>query len=130
MATSDDFIFDLDNVSKEPNQPKSIYAGDVYGGQPSVTVTNDGIWLAGSKTSVINITDEYGVHLTGNISLSANPNQISIAGGYWVFNPMIVSCIPSTSATPIPVLVRSTPHLLKSQNSLTSAFSSLGSNGL
>jgi hypothetical protein len=128
--TSDNYNFDIDNTSKVSNPPKSIYAGDVFGDQPSLTVTDDGIYIAGSKTSVISVTEKYGVQLTGNISFSANPQQIYLAGGYWTLNPLLLSCLPSSSATPIPTLIKSTPLILSSQSGLTSCLSNLGSNGL
>jgi hypothetical protein len=130
MPNSDSYNFDMDNEAGVQNQPKSIYAGDIYGGQPSITTTDEGIFIAGSKTNVIQVTKEFGVHLTGDISLSANPNQIVIGGGYWSLNPLLLSCLPSTSATPIPVLVRTTPKLLNSKDSLDDCLSMIGSNGL
>jgi hypothetical protein len=128
--TSDNYVFDLDNVSNVPNQPKSIYAGDVYGDQPFVTVTDDGVWIAGSTSQVMAVTEKYGVQLTGNISLSGNPQQIYLAGGYWTLNPLLLSCLPSTSVTPIPVLIPATPLVLSSQSGLTGCLTNLGSNGL
>ena len=128
--TSDSYIFDVDNQAKSANPPKMMYAGDILAGQPSVTVTDDGVYLAGSKTNVINVTENYGVYMTGNISLSANPSQIFIGGGYWSFNPLLLSCLPSTSATPIPVLVRTNPPILNSQSSVSDCLSFMSSNGL
>lgn len=125
-----DLLYDLDNASQVDNQPKAIYSGDSYSGQPVIAVLEEGVYLAGSKTQVISITEEFGIRLAGKISLGANPDSISIAGGYWRLNPLLLSCLPSTSATPIPVLVRSQPELLQNADALTNCLSILGSNGL
>ena len=108
--------------------PKSLYAGDQISGQPQVIVTEDEIVLSAGTTNVIRVDEDYGVLLGGQLSLSANPRQISIGGGYWTLNPLLLSCIPSTSATPIPVLVKSTPNLLSKMSSLSSGMSFLQAN--
>jgi hypothetical protein len=56
------------------------------------------------------------------------PDQISIGGGFWRFNPMLLSCVPSTTPTPIPVLVRSTPELLRGKAAIGQAHESLMAN--
>ena len=128
--TSDNFTFDVDNTSKSTNPPKVMYAGDIFSGQPNVAITDTGIFAAASKTQVLAITEAFGIHMTGDISLSAMPSQIYIGGGYWTLNPLLLSCLPSTSATPIPVLVKSKPLLLTKHKSLSDCLTFLGSNGL
>lgn len=49
------------------------------------------------------------------------PDQISIGGGYWRLNPLLLSCVPSTTPTPVPVLVKSTPELLRHASAVASA---------
>ncbi len=56
------------------------------------------------------------------------PGQISIAGGYWRLNPMLLSCVPSTTPTPIPVLIRSTPELLQAKDAIGQALAFLMAN--
>lgn len=124
-----DYVFDLDNESKVENPPKIFYAGDAFNGQPYITVTEDGIFIAGNKKQVFNITPDYGLQLTGNISLATTPENISI-GGYWSLNPVLLSCLPSTSATPIPVLIQNTPPIVKNKSSLDDALSFISSGGL
>jgi hypothetical protein len=116
---------DLENAAGDLNQPKAIYAGDAYQGQPYIVVTDESIILVGDKNNVINITPEFGVMLAGKLSLSAMPDQIALGGGYWRFNPLLVSCVPSTTPTPIPTLVQSTPDLLRSSTGISSCESSL-----
>ena len=125
-----DLVHDLDNTSKVVNQPKAIYAGDSYSDQPLFLVTNDAIIAAASKTQGIIITEDFGVTLSGKISFRSNPDQMSFGFGYWRLNPLVLSCLPSTSATPIPMLVRSTPELLQSASALSDSLSILDDNGL
>jgi hypothetical protein len=86
---------DLENTSGALNQPKVIYAGDAYQGQPYIVVTEDGIIIVGDANTVVNVGPEFGVLLSGKLSLSAMPDQIAIGGGYWRLNPLLTSCVPS-----------------------------------
>ena len=90
---------DLENTSGALNQPKVIYAGDAYQGQPYIVVTEDNIILVGDQNTVINVGPDFGVLLSGKLSLSAMPDQIAIGGGYWRLNPLLTSCVPSTTPT-------------------------------
>jgi hypothetical protein len=118
-------VFDLENTGDSLQQPKVIFAGDAYQGQPYLIVTEDEIILVGDKGNVINVSPEFGVYMAGKISLSAMPDQISIGGGYWRLNPLLTSCVPSTTPTPIPTLVQATPDLLRSSSAITDCESSL-----
>jgi hypothetical protein len=116
---------DLDNQDNSL-QPKAIYAGDVWNGQPALIATDEDIILAADPTdAVIDLCAEFGVLISGKISLSATPDQITIGGGYWALNPLLTTCMPSTTPTPIPVLVKTTPPLLDAADDLQSAFSEL-----
>jgi hypothetical protein len=128
MASS--LVYDLENQDGTyQKNPKSLFAGDQYsGGQPQVIVTEDEIVLAANDTNVIRVDPKYGVLLSGQLSLAATPEQISFGGGYWKFNPLLLSCIPSTSATPIPVLIKSTPALLPGASSLSAAMALVTAN--
>ena len=115
-----DLFFDFENFLGKLT-PKALFAGDSYKGQPSVVVTEDEVLLTGDKNTLVRVDPTFGVQLSGQLSLSATPEQISIAGGYWRFNPMLLSCLPSTTPTPIPTLVKSTPALLQGQKQADSA---------
>lgn len=129
MTVPTQLIYDLENQKQTyKKNPKSLYAGDQVDGQPQVIVTENEIVLSAGDTNVIRVDPEYGVLLSGQLSLSATPEQISFGGGYWRFNPLLLSCIPSTSATPVPVLIKDQPNLLKKTSSLTSAMSFLTGN--
>jgi len=116
---------DLDN-NDNSLQPKAIYAGDVWNGQPALIATADDIIMAADPTdAVIDLSSEFGVLISGKLSLSATPDDITIGGGYWKLNPLLTTCMPSTTPTPIPVLVKCTPALLSAADDLQSAFSEL-----
>lgn len=118
---NDPLIVDTDN-KQDPKalQPKVVYAGDVWEGQPYVAVLENGINLSASKTSGVALSDKFGVTLSGPISLSTMPDQIQIGGGYWSFNPLLLSCIPSTTPTPVPLLKKTVPRLLKAKDDISS----------
>lgn len=126
---NDPLIIDTDNRQDPlPLQPKTIYAGDAWEGQPYISVTEADIIIAGSKTAGIAISDKFGVTIGGKISLATAPDQLQIGGGYWTFNPLILSCLPSTTPTPIPTLVKATPRLLQAKPDAEGAVSDMISN--
>jgi hypothetical protein len=127
--SSTPLVWDLENQDGTyQKQPKAMYAGDFYDGQPTVAVTEDEVVLAGDANNVIRVDPQFGVLLSGKLSLSATPDQISFGGGYWRFNPLLLTCLPSTTPTPIPTLVKATPNLLEGSDTLSSCMSFLTSN--
>ena len=127
MASDDAIVHDLENRSGVL-QPKAIYAGDEYLGQAFAIVEEDEIILVADKDNVMNVSPHFGVLLAGKLSLSAMPDQISIAGGYYRLNPQLLSCIPSTTPTPVPTLVKATPDLLRAKDAISSALNYLIAN--
>jgi hypothetical protein len=109
MADEQDRRYDL--VSPDL-QPKMLHAGDQWQGQPFVFLSDGQVVLAGSLEHGISVDPEFGTHIQGPISLSDTPENISVAGGYWRINPMVLACIGSSAAMPVPWLVPSDPELL------------------
>ena len=60
--------------------------------------------------------------MKGKIHLATNPEDIRI-NGFWVLNPELLSCLPSTIYTPIPVLKYSDPPFAKN---VTAMFKIIG----
>ena len=119
--SSASLIYDLENQSGVyRKQPKMLYAGDHYEGQPTIAVTEDEVVIAGDSNNALRVDPDFGVLLSGQLSLSATPDQISFGGGYWRLNPLLLTCLPSTTPTPIPTLVKSTPQLLEGKEALAS----------
>jgi hypothetical protein len=108
-------------------EPKTIHAGDEFAGQPYVHVDEDGVALVGDRKHLIAVDPKFGVLLAGPVSLSAMPDQISFAGGYYRFNPLTLSTVPSTTPTPVPVLVKDTPPLLAGNDGIGDLLSGLES---
>jgi hypothetical protein len=102
--------------------PKLIAAGyEVVSdemGQPYILVTEIGLQMVGDSKKVFSVSPEFGLNLQGPISLAAFPEQISIGGGYWRINPLVLTCVPSTTPTPIPWLVKSTPKLTQASGDI------------
>lgn len=129
MASNDPLIIDTDNrQDTKPLQPKTMYAGDAWEGQPYISVLEDSIVISASKTAGIAMSDKFGVTIGGKLSLATSPDQLQIGGGYWTFNPLILSCLPSTTPTPIPMLVKATPRLLQAQPDVKGAVDNLYAN--
>jgi len=109
-------------------QTKVTYAGDEWNGQPYTAVTEEGINIVADKTNGIAMSSKFGVTIGGKLSMSMMPDQISMGGGYWRINPLILSCIPSTTPTPIPMLVKAVPRLLSAASNIQESVSNLLSN--
>jgi len=128
--SSNPLLIDVDCREVETKlQPKVTYAGDVWEDQPYAAVTQDSILLSCSKEKgAMAMSEQFGITMTGPVSFSVMPDQITIGGGYWKLNPLLLSCIPSTTPTPIPTLVPTTPKLLISSDDLSSVRDNLISN--
>lgn len=72
-----------------------------------MSVSEEAATMQGSKDSFI-ITTPDGTYHGGKHSFICAPSDIRIAG-MWTFNDSIVSTLPSTIVTPIPVLSSSQP---------------------
>ena len=94
-------------------QPKLLHAGDEYVGQPYLLVTDQAVALIGTPNSGGVADAPFGIGLHGRLSITEAPDRVSFAGGYWRINPMVLSCIGSSAALPVPWLIPSTPELIK-----------------
>lgn len=106
-------------------QPKIFHAGDDWVGQAYVAISEDNIILAGDLNSGITVSAEYGVGLSGQVSITTTPDQVSFCGGYWRINPLMLASIGSSSALPMPWLVPGTPQLIASAKGMASAVSGM-----
>jgi len=73
---------------------------------------NNAAMLANPKTGVAAYKDGRVVIAGKELSLSMQPDKITI-GGMWKLNPQLMTCLPSTTVTPIPVLMFTVPYLDK-----------------
>lgn len=124
----DPMVIDLECMGEQAQkkQPKVIYAGDAYEDQPVFVITEDFISLVGDPTDVIAVSQKYGITLSGRISLSCLPNQLSFGGGFWRLDPRHLSTLASTTPTPIPLLVKSKPLLFSGQEEVSDSLNWVG----
>lgn len=92
----------------------------VDGGIPQILVTDKKITLTYNDTGIA--INEFGNIMKGKIHLATNPEDIRI-NVFWVLNPELLSCLPSTIYTPIPVLKYSDPPFAKN---VTAMFKIIG----
>lgn len=118
------YQFSIYNPDKKPAFPKSktleeydlisnknvlIHSGDVAESSPGIYINEESVILytADGKTSVT-ISKNEGVSIMGHLAIQAMPDEIRLAG-LWKLNPLILTALPSTLYTPIPVLKQSVP---------------------
>ena len=70
-------------------------------------IQDEAVKLSGSNESFF-YSDESGCYIVGPISIRTDPENIRIATGY-TFQPAYKAQLPSTCATPQPVLVANSP---------------------
>jgi len=91
-----------------------------------VVVTPSQVSLSGSMTGEesvgINVVAERGVAIQGSLGIAAMPQGISVAG-LWCLNPLALSCMASTVASPIPMYTFNVP--LGNIRSMISGFRSV-----
>jgi hypothetical protein len=69
---------------------------------------NQVVITEGKNESSIMVAANYGLGFQGPISIQTSPDQIRFSA-LWKINPLVLSCLPSTSYTPIPWLKQSIP---------------------
>jgi hypothetical protein len=113
-----------------PAIPRMLHSGDDWEGQPYVYLDENGVEMAAGTSDRgdkgITVTSEFGTQITGPMSFAEMPQAISFGGGYWRLNPMALTCIGSSAAMPIPMLVYDTPNLLKSQKDMQDIGAGIG----
>ena len=74
----------------------------------------------------LGITSEFGTQITGPMSFSEMPQNISFGGGYWRFNPLALTCIGSSAAMPVPLLAYDQPQITAGAGDLSGITQNLG----
>ena len=72
-----------------------------------IEYTDNRTTIASGKNSISTTVDD-GNFINGPLSISSNPLKIRI-GGIYKFHPLTLTGIPSTSITPIPTFIISSP---------------------
>ena len=130
MSTTPDPLsfLDLEGFANPTSgEPRFFHSGDEFTGQPYVLIDDEGVNLVGDRKNLISVDPGNGVLLAGDVSLSTMPDHLAFAGGYFRLNPLVLSTLPSTTPTPIPMLIKSTPKLLQGLSGQSSILGSLQS---
>ena len=69
----------------------------------ALKVYDDKVTIAGSADHHITSDSIFGNFISGKTSILADVAQVRVSG-MWTFNPVLLSCIPSTQTTPNAVL--------------------------
>src|ERR1035437_3958321 len=123
MSTTPDPLsfLDLEGFANPTSgEPRFFHSGDEFTGQPYVLIDDEGVNLVGDRKNLISVDPHNGVLLAGDVSLSTMPDHLAFAGGYFRLNPLVLSTLPSTTPTPIPMLLNSPPICLQARRGRSS----------
>lgn len=114
-------------------QPKLLHAGETWTSEPYIWIAEDRLVLsagagnqAESLEEGISIDPQFGTHIQGRLSISGMPQQVSMCGGYFRLNPLLLASIGSSAALNIPTLVWDEPELMKSQSDFEGLAGAIG----
>ena len=114
----------------DPSIPRLLHSGDDWDGQPYVYIDDNGVEVSAGKSDRgdkgVSVTSEFGTQITGPMSFAEMPQSIAFGGGYWRMNPLLLTCIGSSAAMPMPVLIYSTPNILKAAKDMKGIVGGLG----
>lgn len=96
----------LENMYDRPISGKTI-ASDAADANAFITVSENDIELCPNEYAGIKV-DGDGLKTTGKLSINSAMNDFSI-GALWQLNPMQMSYVPSTAATPMPTFLPNNP---------------------
>ena len=101
--TSVDQIEELKDILNEGQDNRLLKC---VGGSAAVLVTQDNV-LVSNGANYINV-NQRGTTIDGKVHLATEPGKIRI-NGFWTLNDELLTTLPSTIYTPIPVLNYDTP---------------------
>jgi predicted nucleic acid-binding protein len=113
----------LQELSQYINVQDGNLAYRAKSGKAELLITKDKAVLSSHYKNAV-VVNEYKTTIVGPIHLSPNPSEIQISG-YWKFNDEILTCLPSTLYTPIPVLKFREPLFAEEVNGLAKIESAL-----
>lgn len=116
--------FGLDIEAEEKTKHTMRSSSIMYdvGGDAQLAVDETSLVMM-NKSNGLNI-NEFGTCISGAISIGRTPGDIR-TGGFWVLNDKLLTGLPSTTYTPIPVLVYKEPPAIKYVQRLASTLSSI-----
>jgi hypothetical protein len=114
----------------QPVTPRVLQAGEEDAGQPYLLMTGQDIRMSAGTKNGISIDETFGTTIQGPISLSEAPENISFCGGYWRLNPMVLTGVASSAATPVPMLVNAKPKLMEAKKGMSGVLGGLMGGGI
>lgn len=110
--------------------PRLFFAGDEDSGQPYMLLTGHDLRFSAGTVNGLSIDEQFGTTIQGPISLSEAPENISFCGGYWRLNPVVLTGVASSAATPVPMLVDAQPKLMEASKGMSGVLGGLMSGGI
>lgn len=97
---------EVDHTKQLINEAQDNRVISVENGKAEVLVTKENI-LISNGSNYLNV-NQHGTTVDGKFHMAAEPNKIRV-NGYWTLNDELLTTLPSTIYTPLPVLVYSEP---------------------
>ena len=95
-------------LNKE-KKDKLIYQGTTPEDKPRMGLTRESVYIANSTgSSGIAVTEKFGTGILGPVTFMQTPEEIRMAA-LWKINDTVLTALPSTIYTPIPMLKPSIP---------------------
>jgi hypothetical protein len=121
LDTGDKDIAEKQGKSNEKIRP--LLDERKLGARPLGEDGNAQLWITKNRIIVSYqerglVVDQNGVIIAGQTHLTATPSALRICG-FWVFNDELLTTLPSTTYTPIPVLVYKESPYIKYAKTLT-----------
>jgi len=105
--------------------PKVIHSGTDWVGQPYLYTDDSSIALNSKIGQGVLVDNDFGISLSGSISIMESLESVHFAGGYFTINPIQLECIGSSAAFPVPFLIPSMPRLLAAAAAVQSSVDTL-----
>ena len=107
-----------------------LHAGAEWTGQPYAFMDDESVSLVAGENDRpdrgITVTHKFGTQISGPMSFAEMPENMSFGCGYWRLNPMVLCCIGSSAALPVPMLVYGAPRILAAARDMTNIGAGIG----
>jgi hypothetical protein len=107
-----------------------LQAGAECDGQPYLFMDDASVSIVAGESDRpdrgISVTHLFGTQITGPMSFAEMPENISFGCGYWRLNPLVLTCIGSSAAMPVPMLVYGAPRILAAAQDMANIGASIG----
>jgi hypothetical protein len=107
-----------------------LQAGAECDGQPYLFMDDESVSIVAGESDRpdrgISVTHIFGTQITGPMSFAEMPENISFGCGYWRLNPLVLTCIGSSAAMPVPMLVYGAPRILAAAQDMANIGASIG----